>query len=715
MRSFLRPILGAAALASAVSAFPQPSPMSYPAARRDPLVETLHGVQVPDPYRWMENSDDPELKKWIEEQNALTRGYLDQIPERAAIERRFTKLWNFERFGVPDQRGGRYFWTKNDGLQNQDVLYWGASPGKGKVLLDPNKLSEDGTVALSGVAISDDGKFMAYSLSEGGSDWQTWRVRKIDTGLDLPDKIEWSKFSAASWTPDGRGFYYSRYDAPKAGAKLQGSNYFHKLYFHKVGTPQSRDALAYERKDQKEWGFGGTVTEDGRYLVISVWQGTQRENRIFYRDLRAKSARTIELLTKADAQYTFLGNDGPIFWFQTDRKAPLSRVIAIDVRKPEEANWKSLVAETKDKLESVSVVGGRLFASYLQDASSRVKVFRTTGKFERDVVLPGIGTASGFGGKQKDRETFFSFMSFGYPTTVFRYEVPTGKTKPVFKPKVDFDPDEFVTERVFYRNPKDGTRIPMFVSYKKGMKKDGSNPTYLYGYGGFNSAMTPFFSVSRLVWMEMGGISAVACIRGGSEYGTKWHDGGRLKNKQNCFDDFIAAGEYLIERKFTSTSKLAIAGGSNGGLLVGACLIQRPDLWGAALPDVGVLDMLRFHKFTIGWAWVSDYGDPEKKEDFSVALRYSPYHNVKAGATLPPTFVTTGDHDDRVVPLHSFKFSAALQHSQAGGAPILVRIETQAGHGAGKPTSKIIEESADRFAVCVKNLTITLPTGFRGG
>lgn len=687
-------------------------PMKYPEAKRLDLVEALHGVQVPDPYRWLEDPDAPEARAWIDAENKLTFDYLSKIEGRNSIKERLEKVWNFERVFAPSKTGGRYFWEKNDGLQAQNVLYWAPSlKAKPRVLLDPNKLSKDGTVAVSGTSVSEDGKHLAYSIASGGSDWQEWHVREVDTGKDLSDKIAWSKFSGAAWTKDGKGFFYSRYDAPKKGQELQAANYYQKLYYHKLGTPQSKDKLIYQRKDQKEWGFGAEVTEDGRYLVIAVWKGTERENLIFYKDLRAKNAKVVELIPKFDAQFTFVGNQGAEFWFSTDDHAPLSKVIAIHVAKPGRKHWKTLIPESKDNLLGVSAVGGRLVATYLHDACTNVKVFRPDGSFVRDVRLPAVGTASGFGGRFDDRGTFYEFQSYGYPRSIFRYDVVSGKATLHWKPKIAFDPRQFESKQTFYKS-KDGTRIPIFLTYKKGLKLDGANPTILYGYGGFNAPEVPYFSVARSVWLEMGGVYAVACLRGGGEYGKAWHDAGRLKNKQNVFDDFIAAAEWLIAKKYTSTPKLAIQGGSNGGLLVGACVTQRPDLFGAALPAVGVMDMLRFHKWTIGWAWVSDYGSPDKKEDFDVLIKYSPYHNIKQGAKYPPTLITTGDHDDRVVPAHSFKYAAAMQHAQAGDAPILIRIETRAGHGGGKPTQMIIEEIADSYAFMMKTLGFEPPGGF---
>jgi prolyl oligopeptidase len=670
--------------------------------------DDYHGTKVADPYRWLEDADSAETRAWVAAQNRLTFSFLEEIPARAQIKERLTKLWNFEKYGTPFQKGGRYFYTKNDGLQNQSVVYTATSlDGQPEVLIDPNRLSTDGTVALSGLEISDNGKLMAYGLSASGSDWQEWRVREVDSKKDLPDTIKWVKFSDASWTPDGKGFYYSRYDEPAEKTKMAAANYFQKLYYHRIRTPQSEDILIYERPDQKEWGFNGSVTEDGRYLIINVWKGTDRKNRIYYKDLQEKDAKVVALLDEFDASYGFIGNDGPVFWFQTDLNAPRGRIIAIDTGKPERRSWKEMVPQAADTLQGVNAVHEMLVASYLKDARTEVKVFRLDGSFVREVALPGIGTASGFAGKRKDRETFYSFTGFTTPTTIYRYDVATGTSTVFRKPKVDFDPANYETKQIFYTS-KDKTRVPMFIVHKKGIVLDGNNPTYLYGYGGFNVPTVPAFSVGNLVWMEMGGVYASANLRGGGEYGEEWHKAGTKLKKQNVFDDFIAAAEWLIANKYTSTPKLAIGGGSNGGLLVGAAITQRPELFGAALPAVGVMDMLRFQKFTIGWAWVSDYGSSDSPEEFRALYAYSPLHNIKPGTRYPATLITTADHDDRVVPGHSFKFAAAVQAAQAGTAPVLIRIETKAGHGAGKPTSKTIEEIADRWGFLVRVLNVSL-------
>ncbi len=684
----------------------RPVPFAYPVTAKTNQVDFYHGVRVADPYRWLEDDNSPETKAWVEAQNKVTCGYLEKIPERETIRKRLTEIWNYERYGVPVQFGGRYFYTRNDGLQNQSVLYSADSlDSPGRALLDPNKLSKDGTVALSGSALTADGKLIAYGLSEAGSDWQRWKVRDVGTGEDLNDEIRWVKFSGASWTKDGKGFFYSRYREPDGKTQLTALNRFHKLYFHRIGSPQSEDALIYERPDKEDWGFSGGVTEDGRYLIISVSKGTDTKNGIFYKDLQEANAAVVELLPDFDALYDFVTNDGPVFWFRTDSRAPRGRVVSIDIRDPKKAQWKEIIAESNDTLRSVSAVNDQLITTYLKDASSAVRIFELGGKPLREVALPGLGTVTGFGGLRKDKETFYSFTSFIEPATIYRYDLVKGTSSIFRRPSVKFDSCTYETKQVFYPS-KDGTRIPMFITHKKGLRLNGLNPTYLFGYGGFNLSQTPGFSASLIVWMEMGGVYAMPNLRGGGEYGEEWHQAGMKGKKQNVFDDFIAAGEWLIANRYTSREKLAIGGGSNGGLLVGACMTQRPDLFAAALPAVGVMDMLRFHKFTIGWAWTSDYGSADNAEDFKTLHAYSPLHHLRAGTRYPSTLVTTADHDDRVVPAHSFKFVAALQEAHRGDNPVLIRIETRAGHGAGKPTAKVIEEQADRWAFLCHELNI---------
>jgi prolyl oligopeptidase len=546
---------------------------------------------------------------------------------------------------------------------------------------------------------------MAYGLAASGSDWTEWNVRDVETAKDLADHLKWVKFSRASWTRDGKGFYYSRYDEPDEKTKLQSVNYFQKLYYHRVGTAQAEDKLVYERKDHKEWGFGGSVTDDGRYLIIYVSQGTDPRNLLFYKDLKDDKAPVVELIKDFEANYGLIDNDGPVFYLETDLDAPRSRVVAVDLRRPDKKNWREVIPQAAETLQGVSLFGNEFIATYLKDAHTQVKRFSFDGKLLGEVALPGIGSARGFGGERPDKETFYSFTSFTMPPTIFRYDIPSGRSTVFRKAKVDFNPDEYETKQVFYTS-KDGTKVPMFITYRKGLKLDGQNPTYLYGYGGFNISMTPSFSVSDLVWMEMGGVYALANLRGGGEYGEEWHQAGTKLKKQNVFDDFIAAAEWLIANKYTSTPKLAIGGHSNGGLLIGACITQRPELYGAALAGVGVMDMLRFHKFTIGWAWVSDFGSSENPEEFKAIYAYSPLHNLKPGTCYPPTIITTADHDDRVVPAHSFKFAATIQADQACDNPVIIRIETKAGHGGGKPTTKTIEEITDEWAFFVKNLNM---------
>ncbi len=669
--------------------------LKYPETQQVNQIDIYHGVEVADPYRWLEDPDSAETKAWVEAQNQVTFSYLSQIPQREEIKTRLTQVWDYEKYGIPFKRGDRYFYYKNDGLQNQSVLYvLNSLDDEPRVLIDPNLLSEDGTVSLNGVAISKDGNLMAYALSYSGSDWQEWHVRNIETGEDLPDHIKWSKFSGASWTHDHQGFFYSRYDEPNEQTKHEDVNYYQKLFYHKIGTDQSQDILVYHRPEQKEWGFSGIVSEDGQYLIISVWLGTAPKNLLFYKDLTEPNAEVVELISEFQAQYSFIDNDGSVFWFETDLDAPRRRVIAIDISN---GNQTEIIPERAETLQGVTVLNHQFVAAYLKDAHSQIKVFNLDGSWVRDITLPGLGSAGGFDGDRADTETFYSFTSFTTPTTIYRYNMLTGESSVFRQPQVDFNPGDYESHQVFYHS-KDGTRVPMFITHKKGIKLDGNNPTYLYGYGGFNISLTPSFSVSQLVWMEYGGILAVPNLRGGGEYGEEWHQAGTKLNKQNVFDDFIAAAEWLIANQYTCREKLAIGGGSNGGLLVAACLTQRPDLFAAVLPAVGVLDMLRFHKFTIGWAWCSDYGSPENPEEFKALYAYSPLHNLKPGTHYPATLITTADHDDRVVPAHSFKFAAALQAAHAGEAPVLIRIETKAGHGAGKPTTKIIEEVADKWA-----------------
>ena len=687
----------------------EPKKLKYPDTKKGDVVEDYHGTKVADPYRWLEDDvrKSKDVADWVEAENKVTNAFLESIPEREAIKKRITDIFNYEKISAPFKINNRYFFFKNDGLQNQNVLYvQDTLDGEAKMLIDPNAWTKDGTVALSGLEVSDDAKLIAYGTAESGSDWNVWKVLDVATGKVLSDELKWVKFSNTSWTKDNKGFYYSRFPEPQAGAAFQNLNVDMKLYYHKLGTPQSDDKLIYERKDNPKWTVGGGVTEDGKYLLISIGDGTtSRKVRISYQDLSDPTTKIVDLIDNHEGKFNFLGNDGGVFYFQTDYNAPKYQVIAIDTKNPDKKNWKTIIGQANEPLDSVDLVGNRFICSYLKDAKTAVKVHEVDGKFVRDVALPGIGTASGFNGKRTDTETFYTFSSFATPTSIYRYDPATGESKLIRQAKVKFDPAMYEVKQVFYSS-KDGTKVPMFIAHKKGIKLDGTNPTLLYGYGGFNISLTPGFSVSRLQWMEMGGVYAVANLRGGGEYGDAWHRAGTKLQKQNVFDDFIAAGEYLVKEKYTSPKKLAIQGGSNGGLLVGACMTQRPDLYGACLPAVGVVDMLRFQKFTAGRFWVDDYGSSDNKDDFESQIKFSPYHVLlKNGLkAYPPTMVTTADTDDRVVPGHSFKFAAALQANHTGPNPVLIRIETKAGHGAGKPTTKVIEEIADQWAFLVKTL-----------
>ncbi|MCS7166408.1 MAG: prolyl oligopeptidase family serine peptidase [Gemmatales bacterium] len=694
-------------LAMSAAIFAQ-APLRYPETKQVEVYDIYHGIKVADPYRWLEEDvrKSPEVAAWVEAQNKITFAFLESIPERAAIRRRLTKLWNFEKYTTPFKVGHRYFYERNDGLQNQFVLYMlERLDGPPRLLLDPNTWSKDGTIALAGLSVSDDARYLAYGIQEAGSDWRTWKILDLDTGRTLDDLIQWTKFTRLAWTKDSRGFFYSRFDEPKPGQEFQALNLNQKVYYHRLGTSQADDVLVYARPDQPEWGFIPEVTEDGRYLILTIYKGTDDKYRIYYKDLSEPYGLPVPLIDHFQNEYTFLGNDGPIFYFKTDLNAPRGRIIAIDIRKPHPDHYREIVPEKEFTMTSVALVGNLFIVTYLQDAKSQVRIYDMQGKYVRDVDLPGIGSASGFYGRRSDTETFYTFSSFATPPTIYHYDLITGKSTVFRRAQVDFRPEDYEVHQVFYKS-KDGTRIPMFIAHKKGIRLDGNNPTLLYGYGGFNIPLTPSFSIGRLLWMEMGGIFAMANLRGGGEYGEEWHRAGTKLTKQNVFDDFIAAAEWLIAHKYTRPEKLAIQGSSNGGLLVGACMTQRPELFGACLPAVGVMDMLRFHKFTAGRYWVDDYGSPDNPEEFKALYAYSPYHALlRAGKRkYPATLITTADTDDRVVPAHSFKFAAALQAQQAGDAPVLIRIETRAGHGAGKPTSKLIEEITDQWAFLVRVL-----------
>lgn len=687
--------------------------IKYPPTRTDDHVDDYHGVKVPDPYRWLEDDDSPETLEWVERQNQLTFAFLETIPERERIRKRLTELWDYEKVSAPLKRGDWYFQLRNTGLQNQDVLYvLETLEDEGRVLLDPNRFSEDGTVALTGWEVSKDGKFVAYATSSSGSDWMTWRIRHVDSGEDLTDEIEWSKFSGVAWHPGGSAFYYAAYEPPQEGQAHLGVNYYQKLFLHRLGSPQSEDDLIYQRTDQKEWGFDGQISEDGRYLLIHVWQGTDRRNRFFYQDLEGDRG-VVELISDLEAGYHFVGNDGKRFYFRTDLDAARGRLIAIEIDKPERDYWETIIAESSDILESVKLAGGQFVALYLVNAYHQIRRFDKDGNFLGEIGLPGIGSILSlngilnlFGSPDED-ELFFTYHSFVHPPTAYRYLFSQECVDQISTPEIKFDFSEYKTQQVFCTS-KDGTKVPLFLVHRDDLKLDGNNPTLLYGYGGFNISLSPMFAISRLVWLEMGGVLAVACLRGGGEYGEEWHQAGMVHHKQNVFDDFISCAEYLIAESFTSPPRLAIHGASNGGLLVGACMTQRPELFGAVVPAVGVMDMLRFHKFTIGWAWVSDYGSSDDFEQFKTVYAYSPYHNLKPGIRYPATLIITADHDDRVVPGHSFKFAAKLQACQESEAPVLIRIQTKAGHGYGKPTSILIDEQTDIWSFFVKELEGTV-------
>jgi prolyl oligopeptidase len=712
MNRLLAVLLGAALPCMAMAAAEKPAGPTYPATPKGEVVDDYHGTKVADPYRWLEDLDAPQTQSWVEAQNHVTFDYLATVPGRDGIRERLTRLWDFEKYEIPFKEGGRYFYARNNGVQNQSVLYTLTKlDGEPAKLLDPNTFSKDGTVALSGLQASRDGKFLAYGVSRSGSDWQEWKVRAVPGGKDLPDLLKWIKFSSVSWLPDGSGFFYCRYEEPKGAPHLSDVNYFQKLYLHRLGSAQEEDALVYERKDQKEWGFEPVVTEDGKYLVINVTKGTDPKTACFYKELGKPGAPVVELLNAFDAAYQFVGNDGAQFYFATDRDAPRQRIVAVDLAHPAAASWKELVPQARDTLIKASLVHDRFVISYLADAQSKVKLFDISGKFVSEVPLPGIGTVDGFPAKRGDRETFFSFTGFFTPVEIWHLDVDSGQAHLFRRPKLGFDPAEFETKQVWVTS-KDGTKVPMFVSGKKGFQPE-PRPTLLYGYGGFNLTMSPAFYVENLVWMQLGGLYAVPCIRGGGEYGEDWHQGGIGARKQNGFDDFLAAAEWLIANKYTTSAQLGIHGRSNGGLLVGAAMTQRPDLFACALPGVGVMDMLRYHKFTIGWAWSSDYGTADTPAGFATLVKYSPLHNVRPNTRYPATLITTGDHDDRVVPAHSYKFAAALQAAHTGETPTLIRIDTKAGHGAGKPTSKRIEEATDRLAFLAHSVQLAVDAGAR--
>ncbi len=679
--------------------------MKYPVTKRGETVDNYHGTKIADPYRWLEDDTAPEVEAWVKAQNAVTREYLSKIPYRDKIVDRYSELFDFTKMYSPLKAGDYYFYYKNEGLQNQAIIYQKKGKnGEEKVFIDPNKLSAQGTVAITILGCSKDHKYLAYAQSKAGSDWQEIHVMEIESGKKLPDVIEWVKFSGASWYKNG--FFYSRFPPAKDGEELSGKNVYHSVYYHQLGDDQIKDKLIYKNEEQGEPNHYCSVTEDDRYLIMYAALGTHGYE-LFYKDLSELNSSFIKLFSGYEHKNNVVLHANGKLLVHTDVDAPKYRLVEIDLTNPAPENWKEIIPESTHLLQSVTKGGGKLFAEYLQNATSRIFQYDSNGHFEKEVTLPGLGSVIGFSGKAKDKEIFYSFTSFVYPGSIFLYNVETGASKPFFEMDLTFDSTQFVEKQVFYKS-KDGTEVSMFLVHQKDLILDGNNPTFLYGYGGFNVNLTPSFSASRFVLLENGGVYAMPNLRGGGEYGEDWHQGGMLHNKQNVFDDFIAAAEFLIEKKYTQSSKLAIAGGSNGGLLVGACMTQRPNLFAVAFPAVGVLDMLRYHKFTIGYAWAVEYGSSDELEHFDNLIKYSPLHNLKEGVTYPSTMVTTGDHDDRVVPAHSFKFAAELQHTHEGDNPVLIRIATNAGHGAGKPTSKIIEEQADQWAFFFYNTNSTV-------
>lgn len=686
-----------------VFACKQQTRIEYPQTRMDDVVDNYFGTEVADPFRWLEDDRSEETAAWVEAQNKVTFGFLEKIPFRNAIKERLTKIWDYPRIGVPFWEGDYYFFFKNNGMQNQSVLYIQEGPeGEPRVFLDPNTFSEDGTVSLASTSLSKNAQYMAYSISKGGSDWNEIYVMDVKTGQKLEDKVEWVKFSGISWFKDG--FFYSRYDAPKAGDELKGKNEFHKVYYHKIGTPQSTDILVHHNPQHPLRNYGAGATEDERFIVLYESQTTSG-NALYVKDMAKNQKEFAPLIQGFDFSNSIIDNVDDKLLLMTNKNAPKYQLVLIDPANPAEENWKIILPEQNEVLQSASLIGGKIIARYMKDASSKVLVYETDGTFISELKLPTIGTVGGFSGKKDQNVAYYAFTSFTYPTVIFKLDVNTLESQLHIKPDVDFDIDAYETKQVFYTS-KDGTKVPMFIVHKKGLKLNGKNPTLLYGYGGFNASLTPSFSISRLILLENDGVYAMANIRGGGEYGKDWHEAGTKLQKQNVFDDFIAAAEYLINEKYTSPKRLAIQGGSNGGLLVGAAMAQRPELFKVAFPAVGVMDMLRFHKFTIGWAWTGDYGSSEDSTQFRYLLGYSPLHNLKDGVNYPATLITTADHDDRVVPAHSFKFAAELQRRHDGSNPVLIRIETKAGHGAGKPTAMIIDEHTDIWSFMLYNMGV---------
>jgi len=675
--------------------------MKYPETKKDSTKDNYFGTTIADPYRWLENDTSAETKAWVMAENKVTQNYMEQIPYRADIKKRLTELWNYPKESAPFKVGEYYFFTKNDGLQNQSIWFIKKGlEGKEEVFLDPNTLTKDGTAAVSLLGFSHDKKYLAYSVAQAGSDWSNIYVMNIATKTKLADELKWTKFSGAAWK--GNGFYYSKFDEPAKGTDLSAANKSQKVYFHKLGDEQQHDQLVFEDQTNPNLYLGASVTEDERFLVIYASAGTSG-NALYYQDLKIPDSK-IDLLIKGfENNHSVIDNVGDKLLVNTDLGAENKQVVLVDPKNADSKNWQKIIPESKLALEGVGTGGGFLWATYLKDASTNIIQFDLTGKKIGEVKLPAIGTVGGFGGYKEDKEFFYTFSNFTTPGNIYRYDVAKNESVLYKKSELNFNTDNYETKQVFYPS-KDGTKVPMFIVHKKGIKLDGDNPVYLYAYGGFQVSLTPGFSLSRMLFLERGGIYVQPSLRGGSEYGEAWHKGGMLAKKQNVFDDFIAAAEYLVKEKYTNPAKIAISGGSNGGLLVGACMTQRPDLFKVALPAVGVLDMLRYHKFTVGWGWAVEYGTSDKKEDFDYLIKYSPLHNIKSGVNYPATLITTADHDDRVVPAHSFKFAATLQEKYKGENPVVIRIETNAGHGAGKPTTKLIEEATDVWSFVFQNL-----------
>lgn len=678
--------------------------INYPQTRQDStVVDDYFGTEVKDPYRWLEDDRSSETEQWVTDQNKVTFGYLEQIPFRNAIKDRLTELWNYEKYSAPFKRGDYTYFYKNDGLQNQYVLYRETESGEAEVFLDPNNFSEDGTTSMAGLSFSEDGSLVAYAISEGGSDWRKVIIMNTATKEAVEDTLIDIKFSGLSWKGN-EGLYYSSYDKPKEGSELSGLTQYHKLFYHQLGTAQANDPLIFGGEETPRRYVGGDVTEDGSFLVITAATSTTG-NELYVQDLRKPDSPIVNVVDNFDNDYNVIHSKGDDIFIETNFDAPNGRVMLANIKSLDKSTWKELIAETENVLR-IRAAGGKFFANYLKDATSMVQQFDLKGTLERTIDLPGIGSVGGFGGRNEDTELYYTFTSYVYPPTIFKFEIASGESEVYKESGVKFDPGQYESKQVFYTS-KDGTKVPMIITHKKGIKLDGTNPTMLYGYGGFNISLTPSFSTSNIVLLENGGIYAVANLRGGGEYGEEWHGAGTKMQKQNVFNDFIAAAEWLISEKYTSSEKLAIAGGSNGGLLVGATMTQRPKLMKVAFPAVGVLDMLRYHKFTSGAGWKYDYGTSDESEEmFKYLLGYSPVHNAKKGTHYPATMVTTGDHDDRVVPAHSFKFAAALQYAHEGENPVLIRIAVNAGHGAGKPTSMIIQEQADKWAFMLYNMGV---------